>query len=102
MPVAQSFMLAHGVDWLGHAPNWALAALLPGGWLLPLQTAAVLIGFGLSLFVGRRIGRRDFDDSATAARALAPWLLVLLGLAVAALLTFNLPMEMRGSMLMGG
>mgnify|MGYP003375749411 FL=1 len=102
VPVTQSFLLAHGLNWLGDAPNWELAALLPGGWLLPLQTAVVLIGFGLSLFVGQRIGRRDFDDPPLAARALAPWLLVLLGLAVAALLTFNLPMEMRGSMLMGG
>ena len=41
-------------------------------------------------------------NPATATRAFVPWLVVLLGLAVAALATFNLPMEMRGSMLMGG
>jgi len=102
VPVLQSFLLAHGLSWLGETPNWALAAVLPGGWLLPLQTVIVLLGFGLSLFVGQRIGRREYGHPATAARALAPWLLVLLALAVAALITFNLPMEMRGSMLMGG
>jgi len=102
IPVLQSFLLAHGLAWLGATPNWALGAVVPGGWLLPLQTVVVLLGFGAALFVGQRIGRRDFDHPATATRAFVPWLVVLLGLAVAALATFNLPMEMRGSMLMGG
>ena len=75
---------------------------MPGGWLLPLQTAIVLVGFAAALFVGQRIGRRDFDHPATGMRAFVPWLVVLLALAAAALATFNLPMEMRGSMLMGG
>lgn len=102
VPVLQSFLLAHGLAWLGAEPNWALGAVMPGGWLLPLQTVVVLLGFGAALFVGRRIGRRDFDHPATGARAFVPWLVVLLALAAAALVTFSLPMEMRGSMLMGG
>ena len=97
-----ALLAAHGLAWLGATPNWALGAVVPGGWLLPLQTVVVLLGFGAALFVGQRIGRRDFDHPATATRAFVPWLVVLLGLAVAALATFNLPMEMRGSMLMGG
>ncbi len=102
VPVLQSFLLAHGITWLGAEPNWALGAVVPGGWLLPLQTVVVLLGFVASLFVGQRIGRRDFDNPATGMRAFVPWLVVLLALAIAALATFNLPMEMRGSMLMGG
>ena len=102
VPVLQSFLLAHGLAWLGAEPNWALGALLPGGWLLPLQTAAVLAGFGGALFTGQRIARRDCDDPALAVRALLPWLAVLLALAVAALATFNLPMEMRGTIQLGG
>jgi len=96
VPVLQNFLLAHGLTWLGVAPNWSLAAILPGEWLLPLQTAAVLAGFAAALFAGNRLARRDFDDPAAAVRAFVPWLLVLLALAVAALATFNLPMEMRG------
>jgi len=100
LPVFQNFLLDHGVAWLGE-PNWALGSLLPGGWILPLQTAVVLIGFGATLFVAQRIGRRDFESPPVAMRALLPWLVVWLGLAVAALATFNLPMEMRGALLGG-
>lgn len=97
VPVLQQFLLDHGAGLLG-GPNWSLGQLLPGGWILPLQTAVVLLGFGASLFTGTRIGRRDFADPAAATRALLPWLLVWLGLAAAALATFNLPMEMRGAL----
>ncbi len=101
IPVTQSFLLDHGLNWFG-APNWALGPILPGDWILPAQTVIVLAGFGLSLFVGNRISRRDFDDPAMAARALLPWLLLFLLMAGAALATFNLPMEMRGTLFMGG
>ena len=101
IPVTQMFMIDHGVTWLGTEPNWQLGPLLPGSWLLPLQTVIVLAGFVGSLWVGRRIGRRDFDDPASAMRAFLPWLLVLAGLAAAALSTFNLPMEMRGTIFPG-
>ncbi len=102
IPVTQSFLIDHGLTWLGTEPNWQLGPLLPGGWLLPLQTLIVPAGFAGSLWVGRRIGRRDFDDPAAAMRAFLPWLVVLAGLAAAALGTFNLPMEMRGTMFPGG
>lgn len=101
VPVFQTFLLDHGLAWLGREPNWRLGPILPGGWILPLQTVVVLAGFAGALIVGRRIGNRDFDDPAAAMRALLPWLLVLLGLAVAALATFNLPMEMRGTFFPG-
>ena len=51
--------------------------------------------------MGQRAGRRDFDSPRRATRSLLPWLLLWLGLAAAALATFNLPMEMRGTMLLG-
>ncbi len=101
VPVFQTFLIDHGLTWLGGEPNWRLGPILPGGWILPLQTVVVLAGFTAALVVGRRIGRRDFDDPAAAMRALLPWLVVLLGLAAAALATFNLPMEMRGTFFPG-
>ncbi len=102
VPVFQSFLLDHGITWLGTQPDWALGPVLPGGWLLPLQTLIVLGGFAGSLVVGQRIGRRDFDSPAAALLSVLPWVAVLLGLAIAALATFNLPMEMRGTIFPGG
>lgn len=102
IPVFQTFLNDHGLTWLGAAPNWQLGPIVPGEWILPLQTAIVLAGFLGSLYVGNRIGRRDFDSPAIAMRALLPWLAVLAGLAAASLATFNLPMEMRGTIFLGG
>jgi hypothetical protein len=102
VPVFQNFLLDHGLAWLGAEPAWGLGPILPGGWILPLQTVIVVAGFAASLFVGNRIGRRDFGAPAVAMRALLPWLLIFLGLAAGALATFNLPMEMRGAIFPGG
>lgn len=102
IPVFQSFLLDHGLTWLGSAPDWTLGPILPGSWVLPLQTAAVLIGFGASLFVANRIAHRHYQDSGAAMRSTLPWVLLFLGLAIAAMWTFNLPMEMRGTVFLGG
>ena len=101
IPVFQTFLNDHGLTFLG-APNWQLGAIMPGNWVLPLQTLVVLAGFAGSLYVGTRIGRRDFGSPPAAMRALLPWAVVFVGLAAAALTTFNLPMEMRGTMFLGG
>ena len=101
IPVFQTFLNDHGLTLLG-APNWQLGAIMPGNWVLPLQTLVVLAGFAGSLYVGTRIGRRDFGSPPAAMRALLPWAVVFVGLAAAALTTFNLPMEMRGTMFLGG
>lgn len=100
IPVFQTFLLDHGLGFLG-APNWALGPIMPGGSILPVQTLIMLLGFTGSLYVGTRIGRRDFGSRPVAMRAMLPWLVVLLGLALASLATFNLPMEMRGTIFLG-
>ncbi len=102
IPVFHTFLLDHGIGLMGPEPNWQLGAIMPGDWILPMQTVIVLLGFLGSLYVGNRIGRREFGSSAVAMRALMPWLVVLAALAVASLLTFNLPMEMRGTIFLGG
>lgn len=95
MPVFQSFLLDHGLTWLGAQPDWRFGPLMRGSWILPLQTILVLGGFAGSLYVGNRIGRRELAPPASM-RALLPWLVVYAALAASALATFNLPMEMRG------
>ncbi len=103
IPVTQSFLIDHQITLLGTEPAWQLGPILPGSWLLPLQIAIVAIGFALSLYVANTIGRRDFGSNGRAAiLSLLPWVVVLAALAVAAMATFNLPMEMRGTIFFGG
>lgn len=94
VPVLQSFLIDHGVTLLGSQPNWRLGAILPADGLFLLELAAVLVGFFASLAVLRRIA----DNTHQATRAMAPWLALLIGIAVLALVLFSLPMEMRGVM----
>ena len=91
-----------GLAFLGAEPNWSLGPIMPGNWILPAQTVVVMAGFFGSLYVGNRISRREFASRPVATRALLPWLVVWLALAAAALWTFNLPMEMRGTIFLGG
>ena len=93
IPATQNFFIDHGLLFLGAAPIWTLSNILPFSWLLPLQLLIVLTGFGGSYFVLGDIGRHE-KESFTAQ---LPWLLLLLGLAIAAIYLFNLPMEMRGT-----
>ena len=97
LPVLQNFALDHGIALLGETPNWRLGAILPSTWILPLQMLAVAVGLVASLNVLNRTGRRD----ALSRSALLPWLLLLVLLAVAGVLLFTQPMEMRGSIQFG-
>ncbi|MEZ4519941.1 MAG: FesM, partial [Chloroflexota bacterium] len=102
VPVFQSFLLDHGITLLGTEPNWALGPLFPGSWLLPMQTIIVFAGFIGTLYTANRIARDHYSDPGVSVRALMPWILVFLALAIASLWTFNLPMEMRGTVFLGG
>lgn len=97
VPVLQNFLLDHGVTLLGTAPNWALGPILPAEWLTPLEVAIVLLGFAGSLIVTTRLANQANTEPQMARLAAVPWLILLLGLALAALAVFAQPMEMRGS-----
>lgn len=96
VPVVQNFLLDHGVAALG-APNWALGPILPMSWLLPLEVAIVVLGFLGSLIVADQLARQAHQEPLTARRAVLPWVSLLLLLALAAVVIFTLPMEMRGA-----
>ena len=98
IPVLQSFMIDHGVALLGSAPNWRLGAILPANGLFLLELGSVLIGFLASLAVLRQIADNAHNDSRMARRAMTPWLVLLVLVAVLAVTLFTLPMEMRGMM----
>jgi len=95
-PVVHNFLLDHGVTALGAAPNWQLSAIMPFTWLLPMQIVFILLGFGGSFYVLGENGRQ----TNTSFKAQLPWLILLIGLAAAAIALFNLPMEMRGTSFM--
>ncbi len=97
VPVLQSFLLDHGVAWLGTSANWSLGPLLPIEWIFPLQVIAVLGGFFLGLAVLARAGSRSGLPPAMALRQLLPWALTLALITITALSIFNLPMDMRGT-----
>ncbi len=97
VPVLQSFLLDHGLSWLGSAPRWDLGYLLPLGAIFPLQIGAVSTGFLASLLTLGVKGRREGQDPVGSLLLILPWALVLAALTLASLTVFNLPMEMRGA-----
>ena len=101
VPVFQSFLLDHGITILGSQPRWELSFLLPQNWIFPLQVLAILFGFASSLFVLSKIALKRKSDPQAALRELLPWALVIVFMAIAALSIFNLPMEMRGTRMLG-
>jgi polyferredoxin len=101
VPVMQSFLLDHGLNWLGSQPAWGLSRVLPQEWIFPLQVTAVLAGFFVGLYVLSRRALRPGTPPMTAFRELLPWAIVLLLVTAACLSIFNLPMEMRGTFNIG-
>lgn len=101
LPALQIFLAETvGLALLGE-PNWELAARLTPS--LPaiqvVQLAIVALGLAWGGAVARRGARRSAPVRAWASAA--PWLVLLALLALGAAATFLLPMEMRGSVLMG-
>ena len=93
-PVFKNFLNDHNINWLG-MPDWTLAAVLPINWLDPLEMGTILIGLIASLYVlGERAKRATPKRDKTLPQL--PWMLLLIGLTLAAFYIFYLPMEMRG------
>ncbi|NWG18407.1 MAG: FesM [Chloroflexi bacterium] len=92
IPVIQEF--------LGQPGDWAAFSGAADSILIGLvQVAALVLGFLWSLALANRTAMRLYRRDAVP--GLLPWALLLLALAFAAGYVFSLPMEMRGSLLMG-
>lgn len=101
VPAAQQFATdIVGAPLLG-TPDWRVGAMwTPSlGIVRAVQMAAMAVGTVAALFVGWRAARSASENSRQALRELAPWLAVVLILAIAAVVVFLLPMEMRGNVL---
>ncbi|MCP4167647.1 MAG: FesM [Chloroflexi bacterium] len=96
IPVFQNFLIDHGILMLG-VPDWSLAAILPFRWLLPLEMLAIGIGFMGSLYVLNERASATHTRQSDMIKALLPWIILALALALAAIYLFSMPMEMRGT-----
>lgn len=93
VPVTQrAVALAFGSPVLGD-PLWKLTGMRPGS-VFPIQAGFVLLGAMGSLAASFRFAERDYP--ARAARAAAPWALLVAFLAVVAMWMLAQPMDMRG------
>jgi polyferredoxin len=98
VPVAQSAVAEiGGQPWLG-VPWWGWVGLRPGS-VLPVQLGFVLLGAMGSLAVAQGIAERR--SAARSLTALAPWAVLIVGLAAVAAWMFTLPMDLRGTGLPG-
>ncbi len=101
LPAAQRFVVdMAGLALLGE-PDWTIAALgTPSlGVVRGVQMAAMALGATFALIVGWHAAMTDGNDVASALVEFAPWAAILLLLAIAAVVVFLLPMEMRGNVL---
>lgn len=96
IPAFQNFVLDHGITVLG-TPNWSLTGITDLSVVGMIQTLALLGGFAGSLFVAQKIAFRLYRRDSMP--GLLPWALLLLGMMLAGMWLFSLPMEMRGTIL---
>jgi hypothetical protein len=101
IPVFHSFLLDHGIILGGVQPNWSLSFLLPQNLIFPLQILALMGGFAGSLLATGKIALNRRPTPASAFRELLPWAILIVLMTIAALSIFNLPMEMRGTRMIG-
>lgn len=96
VPVAQSVLKDFGWPLLGE-PAWGMGAVVPAGWLVPIELVFLEAGLLGSLLALYRIASDVEGDRSRAWRAFAPWA-VLAGLLFSAGVWLMLqPMEMRGT-----
>jgi hypothetical protein len=96
VPVLQSAVIDFfGSPALG-APLWTWAGMRPGA-VYPLEVGCLLLVLAGSRAVAHGLSQRDYAERA--ARAGAPWMVLVLLMAVAAWWILPQPMEMRGTLL---
>ncbi len=97
VPVVEQILARFGA---GIAPNWSLDRLVPVAWLFPVQALVTALYAALAMATAVRIGVRDFGRRGV----LAMWPMALFALLFAAvqILVLAQPMQMRGTMMMGG
>jgi ferredoxin len=96
IPVFQQFLAEHGA---AITPDWSLGGVQELTVIGMVQMVALLAGFLFSGIVIQRAAMRLYRRRAPL--GLLPWVLLVLGLMLAAVWIFSLPMEMRGNVVFG-
>ena len=87
-------------EFLGLPGEWQRFGVpADSGLITAVQAGAILIGVLWSLYIAQGAALRLYRRQGVL--GLVPWALLLIGLAVVAVQIFSLPMEMRGSILLG-
>ncbi len=100
LPVLQSFLADVGL--FAGAPRWDVGAVVPRGWLFPLEAVMLYAGATASIIAAFQIARR-VHPAGTRPRILgvaAPWISLTLLLLAFGLWILVQPMEMRGTLMM--
>ncbi len=92
IPVFQHFFAYRGFE---VDPNWRLAQVVPTRWFFPISASVTTLYSFLAMIVVVRISLRDFGKRGVL--AMWPMMLFVIVFAVLAILVFNQPMEMRGT-----
>jgi polyferredoxin len=100
VPLVHSYLGDLGLA-ASRSVDWAVPALIPEAWLVPMELFFVELGLLVSLVVLWKISRRDHPDAGRARKAFLPWATLALGLSLAGIWLLLQPMEMRGT-IMGG
>jgi hypothetical protein len=100
IPLTQEYLADLGLPLLG-TPSWALGALMPDAWLLPLEVFFLELGLLTTLLVAYRIAHRELGDLRRARRGALPWGALALLLSSAGIWLLTQPMEMRGTPMAG-
>lgn len=101
VPIAQQLATDFGIGLLG-SPAWGMGALVPPGLLYPIQSLLVEAGLAAALFVAYRLAEAWSPKSEDTLQAFLPQAILLIVLALAALWIFRQPMQMRGTLAIGG
>ncbi|MGH7134757.1 MAG: cytochrome c oxidase assembly protein, partial [Pirellulales bacterium] len=102
VPVAQRFVADLGLAGLGE-PSWRYACCAPSpGWLLRAQLMFLDFGFLLSLYTAYRLAFAAGSRPREVVKSLCPWsALIALLFLIGVWIVFQ-PMQMRGTLAMGG
>lgn len=92
IPVFQHFFSFRGFE---VDPNWRLAQVIPSSWFFPISATITTLYSFLAIYTTIRIAVRDFGRRGVL--AMWPVLLFVVAFSVIAVLIFNQPMEMRGT-----
>ena len=102
VPVAQRMAIDFGLSNLAE-PAWQHACCLAvPDWVVRFEFLALDFGLLGSLLVGYRIAAAETNDGRRAMGALLPWALVLVALFAVGVWIVLAPMQMRGTLPMGG